>query len=162
MDTWKITNGSLFTGDGWFENAVIGTENGRIVYLEAGETANRQLDLQGGHLVPAFIDIQLYGGNGLLFGEHPSVESLQATVDYSRAGGASLIMPTVATHSNEVVYEAIDAVRQYWARGGRGVAGLHLEGPFLNREKRGAHTASRIQAPTIEAIKNILDYGQGW
>ncbi|MCA0399169.1 MAG: N-acetylglucosamine-6-phosphate deacetylase [Bacteroidetes bacterium] len=161
MTTWKIINGGLFTGDGWFDNAVIGTDNGRIVYLEMGDQADNILDLQGGNLVPAFIDIQLYGGNGLLFGEHPSQESLQATVDSARAGGASLILPTVATHTNEVVYEAIDAVRQYWAQGGRGVAGLHLEGPFLNKAKKGAHAENRIQAPTIEAIKNLVDYGRG-
>lgn len=160
MHTWKIINGSVFTGDGWIDQPLLGTDNGRIVHIDAGHgPGDQHLDLQGGQLVPAFIDIQLYGGNGQLFGEHPSVRSLQATVDYSRAGGASLILPTVATNTNEVVYEAIDAVRHYWAGGGRGVAGLHLEGPFLNKEKKGAHAADRIQTPSVEAIKKILDYG---
>lgn len=160
MNRIRIHNGSIFTGEEWFEAISLTIDNGKIHSVSHTEHAQTELDLQGGQLLPAFIDLQLYGGNGQLFGEHPSVEALEATVAYSRAGGAALIVPTVATNSNQVLFRAVDAVRGYWKKGGVGVAGLHLEGPFINPAKKGAHAEEYIQQPTTEALESILDYGK--
>ncbi len=157
----KYVNGQVFTGEEWMTQALITTNNGSIVSVAQNGPADEVIDLKGGKLVPAFIDIQLYGGNGMFFGEHPTVAALEATVNYSRAGGAFLILPTVATNSNEVAFAAIDAVKAYWAAGGKGVAGLHLEGPFLNVLKRGAHAADKIQEPTPANIQKLVEYGNG-
>ncbi|WP_052272756.1 N-acetylglucosamine-6-phosphate deacetylase [Flavihumibacter solisilvae] len=160
-------NGRIFTGDEWMNQAYITTSDGKVRSIDAipsdseGSGAFNEIDLEGGLLVPALIDIQLYGGNGKLFGENPSVEALQATVNYSLSGAAQLILPTVATNRDEVVFAAIDAVRQYWNEGGKGVAGLHLEGPFLNPQKKGAHAADHMQEPTIKNIEKFLNYGRG-
>ena len=160
-------NGRIFTGDEWMNQAYITTCDGKVTSIEPIPSESQrsgtinELDLEGGLLVPALIDIQLYGGNGKLFGEHPSVEALHATVNYSLSGGAQLILPTVATNSDEIVFAAIDAVRQYWNEGGKGVAGLHLEGPFLNPQKKGAHSADLMQEPSIANIEKFLEYGRG-
>jgi N-acetylglucosamine-6-phosphate deacetylase len=68
---------------------------------------------------------------------------------YCVAGGAVLHLPTVATNTKEVFKKAIDAVRSYWNNGGKGSFGLHLEGPWINKEKRGAHVAELIHAPQL-------------
>lgn len=160
-------NGRIFTGDEWMNQACISTIDGKVRSIEAIPSESNssgtfnEIDLEGGLLIPALIDIQLYGGNGKLFGENPSVEALHATVNYSVSGAAQLILPTVATNSDEVVFAAIDAVRQYWEEGGKGVAGLHLEGPFLNPQKKGAHAADRMQEPSIENVEKFLQYGRG-
>jgi len=52
-------------------------------------------------------------------------------------------------------------VRAYWDQGGQGVIGLHLEGPWINPVKRGAHIESLIHAPTLEEVQEILEYGSG-
>ncbi|MBZ5859053.1 N-acetylglucosamine-6-phosphate deacetylase [Flavihumibacter profundi] len=157
----KYFNGRIFNGESWMDQAVISIENDRITSVANDGSTDEQIDLQGKKLVPAFIDIQLYGGNGQFFGEHPTVAALEATVAYSREGGASLILPTVATNTNDVSFAAIDAVREYWKAGGKGVAGLHLEGPFLNAAKRGAHAIDKIQEPTVSNIRKLVDYGKG-
>lgn len=157
-------NGKVFTGDQILPNLCVLTDNGKIIELvESGSVpAHAQIiDLNGHILAPAFIDIQIYGGNGHFFGEFPSVNALKATYDYCKAGGATLFLPTVATNSEAVMFAAIDAVQEYWRSGGQGVAGLHLEGPYINPAKRGAHIAEFIQQPTLEGIKNLLDYGAG-
>lgn len=119
------------------------------------------IDLSGDYLVPAFIDIQLYGGHQQLFGEHPSVEALRATVQYSREGGATHILPTVATNSPAVMHAAIEAVRKYWQQGLPGVIGLHLEGPYINPERRGAHITEFIKKPTLRDAEELMKVGKG-
>lgn len=161
--TYQFGNGQIFTGEAWLSDATITVEKGRITAIEP--ITNRESegwkDLQGGYLVPAFIDVQLYGGNGQLFGVQPTVDAIKATVDYSRSGGAHLILPTVATNDNSIAFQAIEAVRDYWQQGGTGVAGLHLEGPFLNPVKRGAHVLEKIQEPTPEAVQLLVEKGRG-
>ena len=56
---------------------------------------------------------------------------------------------------------AIAAVRDYWNQGRSGVLGLHLEGPFLHPEKRGAHLPEYLRQPTLENIKKLFAQGRG-
>ncbi|MBL7815256.1 MAG: N-acetylglucosamine-6-phosphate deacetylase [Saprospiraceae bacterium] len=159
------TNGHIFTGSEILDNHTVLTQNGRIVGVvktEETPTEAERIDLQGHLLASAFIDIQIYGGNGHLFGEFPSVEALKATYDYCLAGGAAHFLPTVATNSETVMLAAIEAVRDYWAQGGKGVLGLHLEGPYLNAAKRGAHIEKLIKHhPSVSDIEKWLDKGKG-
>ena len=76
-----FSNGKIFTGQRWWRDASVLVEGDTVkkVSTHFSEKDATQIDLEGGFLVPAFMDLQLYGGNGQLFGEHPSIESLQAT-----------------------------------------------------------------------------------
>lgn len=111
-------------------------------------------------IVPAFIDLQLYGAYGKLLAVYPEPDSLHRISEYSRKGGAAACLPTVATNTRETVYRCIDAVRQYWLQQGSGVLGLHLEGPWLNPVKKGAHIESLIHPPTEQEARELLDYGK--
>jgi len=153
----------VFTGTEWLENVVIHTIDGRIqAILPAANIDSAAVQYYANSIIaPAFLDIQLYGAHGRLLAVHPDPETLYATVDYCQSGGAVLCLPTVATNSKEVFYKCIDAVRQYWQDGGPGVWGLHLEGPWLNPAKRGAHVEAFIHPPMVDEVKEILEYGRG-
>jgi N-acetylglucosamine-6-phosphate deacetylase len=112
-------------------------------------------------IAPAFIDLQIYGAYGKLLAVYPETDSLNKLATYSEKGGAAYCLPTVATNTKEVVYTCIDAVKNYWSRGGEGILGLHLEGPWINPVKRGAHIESLIHSPTINEAEEILNYGKG-
>jgi len=112
-------------------------------------------------LVPAFMDLQIYGGNGEMFSLFPSVASLTATYQYCMQGGASHFMATIPTSSFRIMYEAIDAVKDYWRQDLPGLLGLHLEGPYLNPAKKGAHLPSYIKEPTLHEVKELMKAGEG-
>ena len=157
------TNGRIFTGH-QFTNSTVLTENGTIkdlVPASAVPPGVEIVDLKNKILAPAFIDIQIYGGNGKLFSNDLSADAIQSTYDYCVAGGAAQFYITIATNSMEVFYKGIDAVRQYWQQGGKGMPGLHLEGPDLNPLKRGAHIEKYIKKSTIAEVTKLLDYGKG-
>ncbi|GAC1480776.1 MAG: N-acetylglucosamine-6-phosphate deacetylase [Flavisolibacter sp.] len=112
-------------------------------------------------LVPSFVDLQVYGADGFLFSAYPTAETLFKMNNAFYKSGTTLFMPTVATNTFVIFKQCIDAVRTYWKAGGKGVHGLHLEGPWLNPEKRGAHLKQYIQEPMIHQVKEILQYGSG-
>ncbi|MET3874919.1 N-acetylglucosamine-6-phosphate deacetylase [Chitinophaga sp. OAE865] len=156
-------NARIFTGEEILDDHAVITQDGKITSIVPSsdwKATGSETDLKGALLAPAFIDLQIYGGNSQVFSMYPSVTSLAATVAYSKGGGAAWIMPTVATISPEIMLEAMKAVRAYWEQGGQGVLGLHLEGPFINPKKKGAHLEQYIHAPTQEDINWILENGR--
>lgn len=158
------TNGKIFDGQDILSGHCVLTEAGGVVEVIAASlipSHAEQVDLKGDLLAPALMDLQLYGGNGLLFGELPTVEALEATYEYCLAGGATHFLPTVATNSEAVMLAAIEAVRLYWAQGGKEVLGLHLEGPYIHPAKKGAHLEEFIQVPTLKSVETLLSKGEG-
>lgn len=115
----------------------------------------------GDILAPSFIDLQIYGAYGKLLAVYPEADSLFKLNEYCRKGGASFCMPTVATNTYDVFHQSIDAIRDYWSKGGEGVLGLHIEGPWINATKRGAHIESLIHSPSVQQVEELLNYGRG-
>ena len=154
----------IFTGDEWLEaHAVIG--KGGIIKDLLPVTA-LPVDMErevytNAILAPAFIDLQIYGAYEKLFAVYPDASSLALLHKYCTKGGAAFCVPTVATNEPEVFFKCIDAVKKYWQQGGEGILGLHAEGPWINKLKRGAHIGSLIHSPTLNEAKELLEYGKG-
>lgn len=154
----------IFTGDDWMEDHAVITEDGIInelipvAQLTSGVTTEK---FPGCILVPAFIDLQIYGAYGKLLAVYPEADSLSALNDSCKKGGAAFCLVAVATNTKEVFFKCIDAIKDYWKRGGEGILGLHIEGPWINPVKRGAHIESLIHAPATEEVKELLHYGNG-
>ena len=151
----------LFTGEGWHRDASLIVKNNCIEDIVATNTLEAPPTTIYPYIIPALIDLQIYGASGKLLSMHPQKESIELLYEYCKNGGARWFQPTVATNSNEVIYACIDAVREYQKNGGEGCIGLHVEGPWINNKKRGAHLTQFVHAPTFEEAKQLLDYGKG-
>ncbi len=153
----------IFTGEKLLYNHAIVVSNNVITnIIEAGkiDTDSEIKNYRNALIAPAFIDLQLYGAHKRLLATYPDAASVKAIYDYSKNGGASHCMPTVATNIYETIFKCIDAVKDYWNAGAQGVLGLHVEGPWINAAKRGAHNIDWIFSPTIQQAKKLLEYGK--
>lgn len=154
----------IFTGDEWLINHAVIVELNRIrniipvSELPFGIHTEQFNDCI---LVPSFIDLQIYGAYGRLLSVFPDADSLFKLKEYCEKGGAAYCLATVATNTKEVFFNCIDAVKDYWSKEGKGVLGLHLEGPWINPLKKGAHIESHIHPPSLSEVKELLDYGKG-
>jgi len=152
----------LFNGDSWQDNQVIVTHNGLIediISIEIFGKTDDAIQLKN-PIVPSFIDVQVYGAAGKLLAAYPEAASLAALYQHCRQGGTHHFLAAVATNTYDTFYRCIDAVRDYRAQGGAGCLGLHIEGPWISKEKRGAHIESLIFSPTIAQATELLDYGK--
>lgn len=157
--TQTISAHALFTGDQWLSNVVVVINNGKVESITSEDYDHANAVAL---VIPALIDLQIYGAFGKLLSEFPEADTIQKIYDYCLAGGATYFQPTVATHSIEVILKCIDAVKAYKDKGGKGCIGLHLEGPWIHPSKKGAHQSSFIRAPNMEEVQKILDYGKGY
>src|SRR6187399_87351 len=149
-------NGRILTDAGVESGKTLLVRNGRIEAICGAREVigpDRTIDLNGQLLVPGFIDTQVNGGGGVLFNDDPSVESIAAIGRAHRRFGTTGFLPTLISDDLDVVARAIDAVRDAIAGGVPGVLGIHIEGPFLNEERRGVHDASKLRELDAGAVK---------
>jgi len=155
--------GKIFTSKEWITDSAVLSAYGKILDIipttEIPEEADI-IDYAEDLIVPAFIDLQIYGAGGRLLSAFPDKESLQVLHQHNITGGTAFCLPTVATHPYEIIFQCIDAVRDYWKNGGEGVLGLHVEGPWINPVKRGAHKEEWIFSPSLEQVKELTSYGK--
>ncbi len=156
--TAYISAQELFTGSSWISEVVIEIADGKIIAIKKGGYDHKNAFPL---VVPALIDLQIYGAGGKLLSEFPEASTIQLIYDYCVAGGAAYFQPTIASQSNEIIMAAIKAVKDYKSSGGKGCMGLHIEGPWINPIKKGAHNEAVIHSPTMEEVKAIVDYGAG-
>jgi N-acetylglucosamine-6-phosphate deacetylase len=156
--------GQVFDGYSIERDKAVLVEDGKVIGVVSAEEVPgnfRTRDFGKFLLAPAFVDLQIYGGNGKLFSTELTTESLEATYEYCLQGGCTQFMITMATNSLEKFLNGIDIVRQYWNAGGKGLLGLHLEGPYINPQKKGAHLEQFIKKPTAHEINMLLERGKG-
>ncbi|HYG88066.1 MAG TPA: N-acetylglucosamine-6-phosphate deacetylase [Azospirillum sp.] len=118
-------------------------------------------DLGGGVLAPGFIDAQVNGGGGVLFNDRPDRDAIRRIVAAHRRFGTTALLPTFITDSRDMRRRAVDAVAAALADGEPGVLGLHLEGPHIDRERRGVHDARFIGPPNDEDLYLMTRLGPG-
>ncbi len=149
MSAQALVNARVLLDEGLAEGRAVLVEGERIAaVVDAGDARVRAAavhDLRGALLLPGFVDCQVNGGGGVLFNDHPSVETIEAIGRAHRRFGTTAFLPTLISDDLSVIRRAIDAVREAIARKVPGVIGVHIEGPFINAARAGAHDAAKFR-----------------
>jgi len=157
-----ITNGKIFIEDKLVEDQVILIGDG--VILAVGEVSVPDgasvVDAQGAYVSPGFLDLQIYGSGGNLFSAYPTAATLAQMDEDLINKGTTGFLACVATNTPEIVAQAISAAKEYRPLA-KGFLGLHLEGPYLNAKRRGAHPEAYIKKATLHEVKRLVDDADG-
>jgi N-acetylglucosamine-6-phosphate deacetylase len=121
----------------------------------------KKIDLKGAYVAPGLIDLQIYGSGGKLFAGTPEVEALERMENDLLNQGTIGFFATIGTNTNEIVEEGIESAKIYRERCKGNFWGLHLEGPYLNALKKGAHPANLIKKATLAEVKGWVEKGDG-
>lgn len=161
MKRFFIHNVRLLSQGQELSAKTIRIENGRIVALGGlAQEGDEVIDLGGKYLSPGFVDIQLNGGVKSFFSYAPDKDTLQEMTDACLRHATTYYHPTLVTSLPETIFQAIEAVREAM-KADPHILGMHLEGPFLNPIRRGAHTLEYIRKPDDELLNQIIERGRG-
>jgi N-acetylglucosamine-6-phosphate deacetylase len=154
---FALTGARVFDGHRLVDGHAVVIERERIAAVVplADLPASVERKRLDGLLAPGFIDVQVNGGGGVLFNETRSADAIHKIGAAHRTYGTTGYLPTFITDSRERMAEAIEAAREALARGVPGALGIHLEGPFLNPERRGVHDPA-LMRPFEEADLSLM------
>lgn len=157
---YAFTNGVIYTGyEILYGHAVI-VENDLIkAVVPEEELPNgiQQVNLNGNNLTAGFIDLQLNGCGGVMFNEQTTVETLEIMQAANLKSGTTSYLPTFITSPDEGMKSAVKVMRDYLAKYRNQALGLHLEGPYLSKEKKGVHREEYIREITPEMKTFLCD-----
>jgi N-acetylglucosamine-6-phosphate deacetylase len=143
---WWLVPRTLFDGKTLADGRALRISAGRIAAITPAGEAGRDgspVERVDSLVVPGYVDIQVNGGAGVLFNTSPDAAGLEAIGRAHRARGTTAFLPTVITDRAEVMEQAADAVIA--AIGRFGVVGIHIEGPHISVERKGAHNPEFIR-----------------
>jgi N-acetylglucosamine-6-phosphate deacetylase len=154
-----LHHASLLTPAGPVADGAVLTEGDRI--LAVGPSTDiapppgvQGMDTAGLTLAPGLIDLQINGGFGLDFTADP--DSIWQVAARLPQHGVTAFLPTIISSPPEVAAQAQQVLAQGPPPGFAGALplGLHLEGPFLNPAKRGAHNPAHLRLPDLRLVEN--------
>jgi N-acetylglucosamine-6-phosphate deacetylase len=156
MPFTALSNCAYFQDDQLVNNQDITINGANISHIEDSATKLESDTL----VVPGFIDLQIYGAGGKLFSAEPTVEALTIIENDLLQKGTTSFLACMATNTPEVFNACITAAKAH-RKVAKNCLGLHLEGPFLNPKRRGAHVEAYIRKASLDEIKALLDFGDG-
>lgn len=147
-DLLAITGARIFDSATWHDDAALLIEFGYVAGIvpasEIPANAER-VTLDGGMIVPGFIDLQVNGGGGILFNNDTSLDAIRTICAAHAQFGTTALLPTLITDTAEVNEKAIAAGLAAEAARVPGFIGLHLEGPHLSLARKGTHDPALIR-----------------
>ncbi|SMY16013.1 N-acetylglucosamine-6-phosphate deacetylase [Photobacterium aquimaris] len=160
---FAIINTNVFDGKTIQENQAIFIENdiiSRIVPMSAvsaTELPAETFDAKGLLASAGFIDVQLNGCGGVLLNTAISKETLDIMNQANLKSGTTQFLPTFITSDAESMVEVLNMVDAIDDPAQQGVLGLHLEGPFISTEKKGAHREEFIRELDLKTAQYLAD-----
>jgi N-acetylglucosamine-6-phosphate deacetylase len=158
-----IKNGTVITPFRTIRNGVVIFEDEKITAV--GEESEikmpkraRVIDASGKTVAPGFIDVHIHGGGGRDIMD-ASYEAVKEIAKFVVSHGTTSFVATTISAPRPDLLRTIKAVSTAREKGidGAEILGMHLEGPYINPEKRGAHSADYVRLPSIDEFKEIWE-----
>ena len=149
----------IFDGAEWHDDKVLLIREGRVAAVLDSVPADAEvIDTDGLLIAPGFIDLQINGGGGVMFNNQPDVAGIARICSAHAQFGTTALLPTLITDRTEIIEQlagVAEACMQI-----PGVLGFHLEGPALNRSRKGIHAESEIRVPNARDLAAIKSFGK--
>ncbi len=153
----RLVTGSDDWAGGWIalrDGIVVGIGEGEARGTGSGDGITRV----AGTIIPGFVDVHAHGAVGFDF-SRADARGIRAAAAHHASTGTTTLVASVASGTTEDTSAAIDRLRE--AVGDGTLAGIHLEGPYLSRARRGAHNPEVLRHPDLAELAGFVERAAG-
>jgi len=158
-----IINGTIITPFHLVSGKAVVIEKGRIREIVNKEelctatlTGAEVIEGKDKFIAPGYIDIHVHGGGGsdVMDGDYEAIN--QIAIAHSHFGTTSFL-PTIMTMSKDKIIRSFRSICEAVKKGtvGAEILGIHMEGPYINPEKKGAQKEDEIKKISIEEFSEF-------
>ena len=150
-----LTNARALYPDGVRDGVEVRIADGKIVHA-ASAADDGVIDLGGAYLAPGFVDLHIHGALGRDTMEG-TTDAFRTICDYHASGGTTFLLLTTATAPLRQIIDVLAAARAAMSEIPT-LAGIHVEGPFISRERPGAQREGFICHPEPRLVTQLLEF----
>jgi len=157
--TRAFTGAEIFDGHRRHQDCALLVRGGVVVdIIGSGDLPQgcEVIALDGGLIAPGLVDLQVNGGGGVMLNNAPDLETIEQICAAHIKAGTTSLMPTLITDTPERTAQALAGGTQAAARGVPGFIGMHLEGPHLSAQRKGAHDPDMIRKMTANDLDRLF------
>lgn len=161
-DGLAVVNGAVLTPLETITDGVVLVSGGKVVRVGARSkvevpAGSRLVDAEGGFVVPGFIDLHVHGGAGC-DAMDGTWGAIAAMAQFHARHGTTSMLPTTVSFSRQGLLGVLTGVSAAVGASDRGanVLGIHLEGPYISGEQKGAHSPDQIRPPSVKEFLELL------
>jgi len=156
----KICNARIITPHTIIENGIILIAGKKIIAVSEKNIEAEDaivIDAKGRYVSPGFIDIHVHGGGGHDFMDGSETAFLKIAELHARYGTTAML-PTTLTSSKEELLQTLAIYESAHKKNTNGTQflGMHLEGPYISMNQRGAQDARYIRNPDAAEYQKII------
>lgn len=162
-DMKAIIGADIFDATVMHSNCALLFSNDEIIGIVGAHEVPADYEViavEGGTLTPGFIDLQVNGGGGVMLNDEPNVGGIKTICEAHAKYGTTSLLPTLITDDLDNTKRAVEAGIEAHKQKVPGFLGLHLEGPHLSTQRKGAHDPSLIRIMTDDDMNLLLKAGQ--
>ncbi len=159
-----LKNGFVFTEDAKFVRADVELAGDRIVKVApAGAlSGGEELDVSGQYVTPGFVDIHIHGSKGSDFCD-AGAEHIETMCGYLGSMGVTSFCGTTMAFDEPILTDIFSVAKPYIGKEGCGAVlrGINMEGPFINKAKKGAQAEKYVMEPDTAMFDRLYELVDG-